>query len=210
MEPDKTQNQGNEVSESKHMLVSEAWILTPKDYNRIRDGFKQQSHKLLFDGMLYTGMRIEEFWRFIEHPEWFNYERSYIQLPIGSIKKPEAKQKERKVLLSALGTRICKELLDAVRRGEIKHISRRGWSDDLMRAAKRAGIKDTTGLTPKMARKTYISWLMAVMPEDGLRISSSSGHDTQTMIAHYLSTPFTDDERKEIKMHVQGWGGRSI
>jgi integrase len=214
MEPNNTQNQDNQqaktTDEAKPMLKEEARILTPKEYNRLRNGFKQAKHKLLFDAMLYTGMRIEEFWRLVEHPEWFDYNRMCIHLPRGSILKLECHQKERDVLLSSLGTRAVNDLLDAVKKGEIKHITSRGWNDDIVRAARRAGFKNLDGFIPKMARKTYISWLMAIIPDDGLRIAASSGHTPTTMIEDYMNTPFTQDERNEIKMHIQGWGGKSI
>ena len=215
MEPNNTQNDTNIASqnnanESSAMIKADARILTPRDYNKFRDGFKSKHHKLLFDATLYSGMRIEEFWRMIEHPEWFDYNRMCIHLPRGSILKVKCKQKERDVLLSSLGTRIIKDLFDSVRAGEIKHISRRGWNDDIVRAARRAGFSNLNGFVPKMARKTYISWMMAVIPDDGLRISASSGHSPSTLIGHYLNTPFTPEERNEIKMHIQGWGGKSI
>jgi integrase len=209
MESNATQNPENFGIETQPMLKQEARILTPKEYNRLRDAFREQKHKLLLDGMLYTAMRIEEFWRFLEHPEWFNYDRMNIHLPKGASLKVKAKMKERDINLSALGVRVIRDLVDAKRRGEITHISRRGWNDDLVRAARRAGLP-LDGIVPKMTRKTYISWLMAVIPDDGLRIAASSGHSSATMITHYMNTPFSDAERNEIKLHIQGWNGRSI
>jgi integrase len=212
MEPNNTQNQDNHA---QRLSVERVMVLTPKDYNKLRDGFKQTEHKLIFDGMLYSSMRVEEFWRFIQHPEWFNYDRMCIILPPSATLKLTTggvKQKGRTILLSALGVRIIRDVLDAVRAGKIKKISSRGWNDDLTRAARRAGFQydENALIVPKMTRKTYISWLMAVIPEDGLRITNSSGHTSTTMIEHYLNLAFTNDERNEIRMHIQGWGGKSI
>jgi|WetSurMetagenome_2_1015567.scaffolds.fasta_scaffold30553_1 integrase len=194
------------------LVVQKTRILTPKEYNKIRDCFKKQEHKLIFDGMIYTSMRVEEFWRFISHPEWFDYDRMCINLPPGATLKIKAKQKGRTILLSALGVRVVRDLLDATRAGKIKPLSNRGWNDDITRAARRAGFQYDPNcmIVPKMTRKTYISWLMAVIPDDGLRITASSGHDSATMLTHYLNLAFTDIERNEIKMHIQGWGGKSI
>ena len=209
MEPENIQNQ---EKPAKGLVVQKTRVLTPKEYNKIRDAFRQQEHKLIFDGLLYTSMRIEEFWRFIEHPEWFDYDRMCINLPAGASLKVKAKQKERTILLSALGVRVVRDLLDAVRAGKIKRISNRGWNDDITRAARRAGFQyeEHCKIVPKLTRKTYISWCMAVIPDDGLRITASSGHDSETMIEHYLNLAFTPEERNEIKMHIQGWGGKSI
>lgn len=209
MESDNTQNQ---EKQAMGLVVGDTRVLTPKDYNKVRDGFKKQEHKLIFDGLIYTCMRVEEFWRFIGHPEWFDYDRMCINLPPGATLKVKVKQKGRTILLSALGVRVVRDLLDAVRAGKIKEISNRGWNDDISRAARRAGFQHDPNckIVPKMTRKTYISWLMAVIPDDGLRITASSGHDSSTMIRHYLNLAFTDQERNEIKMHIQGWGGKSI
>lgn len=209
MESDNTQNQ---EKPAQGLCVQSTRVLTPKEYNKIRDGFRSQEHKLIFDGMLYSSMRVEEFWRFIEHPEWFNYDRMCIILPPSATLKVKVKQKGRTILLSALGVRIIRDVLDAVRSGKIKHISSRGWNDNITRAARKAGFQydENCLICPKMTRKTYISWLMAVIPDDGLRITASSGHTSTTMIEHYLNLAFTNEERNEIRMHIQGWGGKSI
>lgn len=165
-------------------------------------------HRLIFDGMLFTGMRMEEFWRFVANPQWFHQERQYIELPPGSILKVKAKQKERSVMLSNIGTRAITDLVSAIKRKEIERISPAGWRQNLVRAAINANI-ELRGITPKMLRKTWVSWLMATYPEDGLRIASSAGHDIRTMQNHYLSLPFSNVERERIRFYVHGWGGRS-
>ena len=182
-----------------------AQILTPTEYDLLRDQLNP-SHRLIWDGMIFTGMRVQEFWRFVEHPEWFHPDRSYVELPKGAILKVKAKQKERMVLLSNVGVRAIKDLVSAIKRGEVEPISVAGWRQNLVRAATKANIP-LRGLTPKMARKTWVSWLMAVYPTDGLRIAASMGHDTGTLIRHYLNLPFAQHEREQIRMYVSGWGG---
>ena len=184
-----------------------AQILNPDEYEKLREHLNP-THRLIFDGLLFTGMRIEEFWRFVENPKWFHYERQYIELPPGSILKVKTKQRERSVMLSNIGTRAIMDLTSAIKRKEIEHISSAGWRQNLTRAAIKAGL-DLRGITPKMLRKTWVSWLMAIYPEDGIRIASSAGHDIRTMQTHYLSMPFSNSERERIKFYVSGWGGRS-
>lgn len=185
-----------------------AQILSPSEYEALRSALNPR-HQLIFDGMIFTGMRIEEFWRFVQHPEWFSPERQFIGLPPGSILKQKTKQKERTVLLSNFGTRAIRDLVASIKRGEIQHITKAGWKQNLQRAALKAEFKNMKGIVPKMTRKTWISWLMLCYPEDGLRIASSSGHDTNTLIRHYLSLPFLPAEKEQVRAYVIGWGGRT-
>ena len=184
-----------------------AQILSAQEYEKIRSHLNPQ-HQLIFDGQLFTGMRIEEFWRFVEHPEWFHPDRQYVELPPGSILKVKAKQKERLVLLSFIGTSKVRDMVASVYRGEIKPITKQGWGQNLKRAATKSEM-NIRGISPKMLRKTWISWLMLWYPQDGLRIASSSGHDTGTLIRHYMSLPFSPQEKEQVKAYVIGWGGNS-
>ncbi len=111
-------------------------------------------------------------------------------------------------MLSNIGTRAITDLVSAIKRKEIERISPAGWRQNLVRAAINANI-ELRGITPKMLRKTWVSWLMATYPEDGLRIAASAGHDIRTMQNHYLSLPFSNVERERIRFYVIGWGGRS-
>jgi len=189
------------------IIKERAQILSPKEYEAIREQMNP-NHRLIFDGMLFTGMRVEEFWRFVRNPMWFHPDRQFVELPHGAILKVAAKQKERTVLLSNIGTRAIRDLVSAIARGEIKVISKVGWNQDLKRAAGKAGV-NSRGVMAKMARKTWVSWLMAVFPSDGLRIYSSSGLNISIMQRHYLSLPFSNEEREQIKMYVTGWGGNT-
>lgn len=195
---------GEDVTE---IIKQGAQILSAQEYEKIRSKLNP-THQLIFDGMLFTGMRIEEFWRFIEHPEWFSPDRQFVGLPKGSILKVEAKQKERTVLLSNIGTRAVRDLVGAIYRGEIHKFSKQSWGGSLRNAATKAGL-NLKGITPKMLRKTWISWLMLCYPDDGLRIASSAGHDTSTLMAHYLSMPFSNQEKEQIRAYVIGWANRT-
>jgi len=196
-----------EVQAVTDIIKQGAQILTPDEYEKMREHLNPK-HRLLFDGMLFTGMRIEEFWRFVSNPQWFHAERQYVELPPGSILKIKAKQRERLVMLSNIGTRAMMDLVSAIKRKEIEHITPAGWRQNVTRAAAKAGL-DPKGITPKMLRKTWVSWLMAAYPEDGLRVASSAGHDIRTMQVHYLSLPFSNVERERIRFYVIGRGGRN-
>ena len=119
-----------------------AQILNAQEYVKLRSKMNPQ-HQLIFDGMLFTGMRITEFWRFIENPQWYHSDRQFIDLPRGSILKVKAKQKDRTVLLSNIGNRAIGDLVAAIYRGEIKEISKQSWWESVRNAAKKAELKDT-------------------------------------------------------------------
>ena len=185
-----------------------AQILSAGEYELLRAELNP-THRILFDGMLFTGMRIEEFWRFLDNPHWFQPDRNYVGLPKGAILKAKSRYQERTVLLSNMGVRAIRDLVDLARRERLSKISRMGWGQNLKRAARKAGLKNLEGIVPKMARKTWVSWLMVTYPEDGLRIGASLGHDLRTMQEHYLSLPFSRSEQEEIRPYVIGWGGRT-
>lgn len=189
------------------LLISKSRVLTPEEYEALRSALSSE-HRQIFDGLLFTGMRGTEFERFLKHPEWYDHERSYIQMPIGSSLKVKARMKERHILLSTFGNRIIWDLLDSNRRGQIYYSARQSWRVNLTRAAEKAGI-DPTGIVPKCTRKTIVSWLVASYPEDAMRISFSMGHDVRTMQEHYLNMPFSRQEIENIKPYVQGWGNHS-
>ncbi|MDD4972335.1 MAG: hypothetical protein PHT07_23140 [Paludibacter sp.] len=190
------------------IIKQEAQILNAQEYDQIRAALNP-THRLIFDGMIFTGMRTTEFWSFTDNPHWFHPDRAYIGLTRVAIKKVKTRYKERSVLLSHVGNRAIRDLVDAIQRGEIKKISRMSWGEDLKRAAANANLLCKDGIVPKMTRKTWVSWLMVTYPEDGLRIAASLGHDIRTMQEHYLSLPFSKVEQEQIRAYVVGWGGRT-
>ena len=95
-----------------------AQILNADEYERLRAELNP-NHRLIFDGLLFTGMRGEEFWRFVENPHWFHPDRQYIQLTREAIKKRATRFKERDVLLSNIGTRAIRDLVGEIRGGKI-------------------------------------------------------------------------------------------
>lgn len=104
---------------------SGAQILSPDEYERLRAELNP-THRLVFDGLLFTGMRVEEFWAFCENPHWFQPDRQYIHLSKAAIKKVKTRYKERSVMLSNIGNRAIRDLVSAIQDGRIKRISRMG------------------------------------------------------------------------------------
>lgn len=190
------------------LLVSETRVLVPEEYEALRSALSPD-HRPIFDGLVFTGMRATEFDRFLEHPEWYDPMRSYIQMPKGASLKVKARVRARPVLLSTFGNRSIRDLVDAVKRGKISFSSRQSWRVNMSRASEKAGL-DPEGIVPKMTRKTWVSWLMVSYPQYAMQISFSMGHDLRTMQEHYLNMPFSRQEISDIQPYVQGWGNFSI
>ena len=179
-------------------------ILPPDEYRALRAALRTR-HKVLLDGMLFTGMRGEEFWRFLQHPEWFDHDRGVIHLPPAAMLKKKAKQIERDIYLSNWGLTVIERLFDY----ELQKISRISWRATLIRASKRANLSPR-GITPKMTRKTWESWLVASYPAMTLQIALSQGHSSLTALNHYVNIAFSLSETLEMKKYVTGFCGLSV
>lgn len=198
------------MEQMKPIIKQATRILTPYEYRAIR-GQLNREHRLLFDGLIFTGMRGTEFEIFMNNLDWFDSRRQCISLPKSAILKEKTKFKERDVLLSDMGVRAIEDLAYAISRDNFRPFSRQAWGQDLKRAALNAGIP-LDGITPKMTRKTCVSWLVSAFSKSdrgniSLLIAASMGHDLPTMMTHYLSIPFAAQERQEIETFTRGWGG---
>lgn len=179
-------------------------ILPPDEFVQLRKSLKN-THQVLFDGLLATGMRGEEFWRFIQNPQWFDSDRGVIHLPRQASLKTRSKQRERDVHLTYWGLHAVERLFD----NDIDPMSRVAWRMDLLRAAERAGMS-IDGISPKMTRKTWESWLVTSYPSMTVQIALSQGHTTLTAMEHYLNLSFSPGEKDDMKRYVTGFCGISI
>lgn len=174
-------------------------ILMPSEFAAIRSALKPND-QLVVDGLLATGMRVVEFWRFCKNTDWYKPSRRCIDMPRGSILKVKAKQAERTVLLSTWGVTIVEQLI----KNPPREKSKQGLHQLLQRAAVRSGVNPKY-INSKMFRKTLISWLVYSGYDTGL-ISVSAGHDTEIMQKHYLAIGFPRQEVEDIKYYTIGWG----
>jgi integrase len=146
-------------------------------------------------------MRWVELWAFVQHPDWYRASRRCIELPLGSIKKVRCLHKERTVHLTPTGCRAVEMLIGLKLKGPIErsnfHVSLH------LAASKSISIY---GITPKMFRKTLVSWLIKCMPEKALEISASMGHNLETMRTHYLGIAFERGDVEEMREYLKGWG----
>ncbi len=78
------------------------------------------------------------------------------------------------------------------------------WGENLKRWCVLAGIPKT-GACAKSTRKTLESWLVISIPNRVNEIFISQGHEQTTALRHYLTFPFTDQDRQDMKYYVEGW-----
>lgn len=186
------------------ILKQGARILHPNEYEKLREELNLR-HKLIFDGIFFTGMRSSEFWTFLENPQRYDVNTRTIEVP--SPRTKSKKQESRTVYLTFLGERVIKDVINSANREDIVKISRMGWNDNVTRAALKAGI-GIEGIVPKMTRKTWTAWLMSIFSDDTFRIADSMGLDANFLRREYLNSPFNEEEIERIKWYLQGWGGR--
>ncbi len=177
-------------------------ILTPREYDAIRDAANKHYHQIMLDAALYTGMRYVELKRFQEHPEWFQKERRAIYLPPEAQLKKERKFKDRYVYLSNVGMYAVQYFLSLSQ----KLPSIQAWNKNLNRWAEKAGL-DPAGISAKTMRKTWESWLVVSFPDKIPLICINQGHTEITSMNHYMQLPFSMVEREVIKERTMGWMG---
>ena len=180
-------------------------VLTPFDFDAIREQPKIYERKFLLDLMLHTGMRYVELQRFVKNVnsnndvKWFDPERKLITLPSFATKTG----KSRVVLLTPNFTTQLLQYIEI--KGEIDIIAYQSMDDNLKRWAKKAEIKDPSIIAVKTFRKTWESWLVTA-DKNVLKILKSQGHTNSTALEHYITIGFTPEEIAEIVKRTEGWG----
>jgi integrase len=187
-----------------------ARILFPADYEKLREHMPRY-YQLICDAALLSGMRPVELSRF--DPSWYRASRRVLQLPKDSCLKERCTYVARTIRLSLAGCDAFDHLISEKIKHKGKEVfayemipERVAFRDALIRYAKLAGI-GTEGISPKMFRKTLVSWLVECYPEKQLHIQSSMGHDADTIVKHYLGLGFTKEQVDTMKSkYLNEWG----
>lgn len=182
-------------------------VLTPSEADQMRAVISKPSSRILFDLMLYTGLRLVEVKQLKDNPNIFDQERRTITIRSGKVK---ASQLSRNVCLSDRGLVAVQEYL----KNPSVPSSSTVWQQNLIRWGQRArlqhvpGEEDTNnpnGLTVRTTRKSWESWLLSAYPEKLPYITLSQGHSETTSLRHYLNISFMPAEKDAIKEQVKGW-----
>jgi len=157
-------------------------------------GIPKFEHQIGFKALLYTGMRYIECQRLKDNPSWFD--GNFIKLPSLKVK---ARQKERWIRLNPRGKEIVSSYINS--KGILP--TKATWRENLRRWAININL-EPDALCPKTTRKTWESWLTFYY---GTRaeIPQSQGHTGAVAFQHYLSLPFTDEDKYAMKEFVDGW-----
>ena len=185
-----------------NIIKQDTCIMTPRQWSILREHLNAK-YQIICDVLLNTGMRVEEFWEFVDHPHWLSSGRRCIDIPKGFIHKSRCTVQERTVLLSLEGLQACQTMIGA--NGSIKYTDRSNMRKALIEAATSAKM-DVTGIKPKMFRKTLISWLMATVPEKDPYILASAGHGREVQQRHYLAMGFEKRDVDDMRKYLRGWG----
>ena len=174
-------------------------VLTPAEYDAIKESIPKTKMQFQLDVMLNTGMRYVELQRFAKHPEWHLPNKKLIYLPSKFTKT----RKERNVLLTSMFNEALKMFLGMG--NTLFFSSKATMGGNLKRWALKAKIDNPDNIAPKTLRKTFESWLVTA-DKNVLKILASQGHNSTTALMHYYTSGFTQPETEEIIKRTEGWG----
>jgi integrase len=176
-------------------------VLTPKEKNMIYEHLNPV-YRMRSNVLLYTGMRIAEAKYFVNHPEWFRKENAAIFIPIvKGLGKERCKTRQRVVILNKRGI----DAVESFFTHRVGFAAYQNMESALRLAAQKADF-DTKCISTKMFRKTAVSWLLTVYPNQQSQIARSMGHDARTMDEHYLATGWRKTDRDDMAVEFGGWG----
>lgn len=176
-------------------------ILRPREWEDLLSVMKPyQKHQA--EGLLFTGMRYVEAQRLQENPQWWDG-RSYIRLPLGASLKVYARQAQRTIKLSELGTK----RLPLFFKEDAKLPTLRTWNENLRRWGEQAGLgpQSTNMISAKTTRKTWESWLTESYPNNLDMITTRQGHTNAISMHHYVGIGFYPQEKTGMQKYVAGW-----
>ncbi len=150
-----------------------------------------------FKMCLLTGARYEEARWIQKNPKCFDKEGRNVRIETQKVKVKE------KVRYTRLSNAAMAEI------GHFFNVDRflptmACWDKKLKRWANLAGITDE-GVSSRMMRKTYESWLSFYFPMRRYEILESQGHNEATALKYYIKIPFIESDKIQMKEFVEGW-----
>jgi integrase len=199
----------NEIVEAptipKAIVKDSTRILTPKEYAKLKEKLNAD-YNCICDVLLYTGMRMPEFVKFSQNPEWYDAHRRCIELPTKAILKKKTVYKTRQINLNVKGCDAVKHFQKMIK-DNMNIPSRQAMIGVLSRAAIEAELPDgDKGICPKMFRKILVSYLMKIYPERMFEIAANMGHTLEVMRINYTNMSFAREDTEDIRLFLKGWG----
>lgn len=181
------------------ILKSNIRVLRPGECKLLMAAIPKPEYKVMFQALLYSGMRYIEAQRLKKYPQWFD--GNFIKLEVGeAVLKEKIRYNERWVRLNPVGKMAIQSFL-MIDKGLPSNVT---WRENLKRWAAEARISDE-GLCAKCTRKTWESWLVFYYPEKLIQILQSQGHTEPIAMKHYLNLPFNQIDKIEMEEFVGGW-----
>ncbi len=183
-----------------HRYINNIRILTPQEWDQLKDVIPKEHHVTNFKILTITGLRYIEFLRLYDHPEWYNRKENLIHLPEEAQKKGKRTMRER--TLTPLPS-MFEDTFKAFTQGP-RPPQEATWNKNLQRWIQKVGIKPY-GVSAKTTRKTIESWMYAAQVPT-MDICERQGHDSLTSMRHYRRNTFSAREQREIETKLQEWG----
>jgi len=182
------------------LTVQNVRIFRPSEAKKFIKAITKKENRTNFEALLYSGMRYVEAQRLLEKPQMFEPENRRIHLDSYAIRKKKIKIKERYVILNPIGVRVIEAFIE-----QNHQLPNYGtWRENLKRWARLAGLDDRR-LSPKTTRKTYEGWLVTSFPAMTNIVFISQGHSDMVALKHYVTLPFSPQDKLDMKEFVYGW-----
>lgn len=205
------------------MEVNGVRILTPGEVDRLREVMGKPSNRVVFDALLFTGLRYAELTQVYETPSRFDPDRKLVKVDNKKSKAVVRSGDSRIVYLSDLGVEAVRAFVALGKKPSRYDL----WLNNLKRWCHVAGLpplggqEDGTtqeqmvqetvpnvwGISVKSTRKTWECWLFCSFPDRADLIADSMGHSVEVSRKHYRKWfgAFTAEERALICEYTAGW-----
>jgi len=181
------------------------------------------SNRVVFDALLFTGLRYAELTQVYEDPSRFDPDRKLVKVDNRKAKAAVRSGDSRIVYLSDLGVSAVRSFIALGKKPSRYDL----WLNNLKRWCHVAGLEplggqsdgttkeqmvqetvpNVWGISVKSTRKTWECWLFCSFPDRADLIADSMGHSVEVSRKHYRKWfgAFTAEERAKIVEYTAGW-----
>lgn len=170
-------------------------VFRPYEVRALVSSIPKNEYKDKFEALLCSACRYSELRWLYNHPKRFHGSSIHIKNT-----KSKVRDAYRYVHLNMQGQRAIENFL----RSKTNFPTYQAWGENLKRWCKLAGIQPDHACA-KSTRKTFESWLVISFPMRIFEILASVGHNENTALRHYLTFPFTVQDKQDMLYYVEGW-----
>jgi len=171
-------------------------IFRPYEFKQFLDAIKKPFQKERVEFLLYTGCRYQEGIEVHKKTNRINGKTLQVRNM-----KAMVKEKYRYVQLNNNGIRS----VDYYFRHNKSLPHYVTFHENMNRWFKSSGLIPGGEIGSKCLRKSWESWLVNIYPEQIAKVFMSMGHVETTALKHYLSFPFSDNDKKDMLYYADGW-----